>query len=198
MRQHYWSVHFGLSSQRCRWKFIFGYLLYVPLHARVLCVLVSQWCCLFLFQWLKHYASLFLVFRFRPAYKAFRNDSSFNFMVFFFVYFFQAIYTVVQAIGFQQYGYCGFITAIAQFNGTGGGIVVGLLLLIVAFCFALTAAAHALMLTKIHEIYRSTGASMNKARAEFTTEFLRNQHVQEAASSAVSSAVNSQFNNSRY
>ncbi|ALC49748.1 Scamp [Drosophila busckii] len=43
-----------------------------------------------------------------------------------------------------------------------------------------------------------TGASMDKAKAEFTTEFLRNQHVQEAASSAVSSAVNSQFNNSRY
>ncbi|XP_030382391.1 secretory carrier-associated membrane protein 1 [Scaptodrosophila lebanonensis] len=135
---------------------------------------------------------------FRPAYKAFRNDSSFNFMVFFFVYFFQTIYTVVQAIGFKQLGYCGFITAISQFQGTAGSIIAGLLLLIIAFCFALTAAANVLMITKIHTIYRSTGASMAKAQQEFTTEFLRNQHVQEAASSAVNTAINSQFNNSRY
>ncbi|EDV95430.1 secretory carrier-associated membrane protein 1 [Drosophila grimshawi] len=135
---------------------------------------------------------------FRPAYKAFRNDSSFNFMVFFFVYFFQTVYTIVQAVGFQQLGYCGFITAIVQFDNTAAGIVVGLLLLIVAFCFATTAGANVLMIMKIHSIYRSTGASMDKAKAEFTTEFLRNQHVQEAATSAVSSAVNSQFNNSRY
>ncbi|KAH8298685.1 hypothetical protein KR044_008576 [Drosophila immigrans] len=135
---------------------------------------------------------------FRPAYKAFRNDSSFNFMVFFFVYFFQTVYTVVQAVGFKQLGYCGFITAITQFDSSAAGIIVGLLLLIVAFCFAITAGANVLMIMKIHSIYRSTGASMDKAKAEFTTEFLRNQHVQEAASSAVSSAVNSQFNNSRY
>ncbi|XP_017850837.1 secretory carrier-associated membrane protein 1 [Drosophila busckii] len=135
---------------------------------------------------------------FRPAYKAFRNDSSFNFMVFFFVYFFQTIYTVVQAVGFEDYGYCGFITAISQFESSASGIIVGLLLLIIAFCFAITAGANVLMIMKIHSIYRSTGASMDKAKAEFTTEFLRNQHVQEAASSAVSSAVNSQFNNSRY
>ncbi|XP_023177661.1 secretory carrier-associated membrane protein 1 [Drosophila hydei] len=135
---------------------------------------------------------------FRPAYKAFRNDSSFNFMVFFFVYFFQTVYTVIQAIGFKDLGYCGFITAISQFQSNAWGIVVGLLLLIIAFCFTITAGANILMIMKIHTIYRSTGASMDKARAEFTTEFLRNQHVQEAASSAVSSAVNSQFNNSRY
>ncbi|EDW62871.2 uncharacterized protein Dvir_GJ16370 [Drosophila virilis] len=135
---------------------------------------------------------------FRPAYKAFRNDSSFNFMVFFFVYFFQTVYTVVQAVGPKQLGYCGFITAIDQFESSASGIIVGLLLLIIAFCFAITAGANVLMIMKIHTIYRSTGASMDKAKAEFTTEFLRNQHVQEATSSAVSSAVNSQFNNSRY
>lgn len=142
--------------------------------------------------------SFCLVFRFRPAYKAFRNDSSFNFMVFFFVYFFQTVYTVVQAVGPKQLGYCGFITAIDQFESSASGIIVGLLLLIIAFCFAITAGANVLMIMKIHTIYRSTGASMDKAKAEFTTEFLRNQHVQEATSSAVSSAVNSQFNNSRY
>ncbi|KAI8035073.1 hypothetical protein M5D96_012166 [Drosophila gunungcola] len=135
---------------------------------------------------------------FRPAYKAFRNDSSFNFMVFFFIYFFQTLYSIVQTVGFNKMGYCGFITAIGQFDGYPSGIIVGILLLCVSFCFAAVAVANVLMITKIHSIYRSTGASMAKAQAEFTTEFLRNQHVQEAASSAVNTAINSQFNNSRY
>ncbi|XP_037726048.1 secretory carrier-associated membrane protein 5 [Drosophila subpulchrella] len=135
---------------------------------------------------------------FRPAYKAFRNDSSFNFMVFFFIYFFQTLYSIVQTVGFSKMGYCGFITAIGQFDSSASGIIVGILLLLVSICFATVAVANVLMITKIHSIYRSTGASMAKAQAEFTTEFLRNQHVQEAASSAVNTAINSQFNNSRY
>ncbi|XP_037808355.1 secretory carrier-associated membrane protein 5 isoform X1 [Lucilia sericata] len=135
---------------------------------------------------------------FRPAYKAFRNDSSFNFMVFFFVYFFQTIFSVFQAIGFPGTGYCGFIVAISEFDTSAAGIIVGLLLLCIAFCFAITAAANIMMITKIHSIYRSSGASMAKAQAEFATEFMRNQHVQQAASSAVNTAVNSQFNNRRY
>ncbi|XP_073835061.1 secretory carrier membrane protein [Musca autumnalis] len=135
---------------------------------------------------------------FRPAYKAFRNDSSFNFMVFFFVYFFQTLFSVFQAIGFPKSGYCGFIVAISQFNSSAAGIIVGLLLLCIAFCFAITAAANIMMITKIHSIYRSSGASMAKAQAEFATEFMRNQHVQEATSSVVNSAINTQFNNRRY
>ncbi|XP_005184949.1 secretory carrier-associated membrane protein 1-like [Musca domestica] len=135
---------------------------------------------------------------FRPAYKAFRNDSSFNFMVFFFVYFFQTLFSVFQAIGFPKSGYCGFIVAISQFKSSAADIVVGLFLLCIAFCFAVTAAANIMMITKIHSIYRSSGASMAKAQAEFATEFMRNQHVQEATATAVNSAINSQFNNRRY
>ncbi|XP_036319743.1 secretory carrier-associated membrane protein 5 [Rhagoletis pomonella] len=135
---------------------------------------------------------------FRPAYKAFRNDSSFNFMVFFFVYFFQTVLTVFQAVGVPGTGYCGFIVAISQFDSSATGIIVGLLLLCIAFCFATTAAANIMMITKIHTIYRSTGASMAKAQQEFATEFMRNQHIQQAASSAVNTAINSQINTSRY
>ncbi|XP_013103767.1 secretory carrier-associated membrane protein 1 [Stomoxys calcitrans] len=135
---------------------------------------------------------------FRPAYKAFRNDSSFNFMVFFFVYFFQTIFSVFQAIGFNKTGYCGFIVAISQFGSSAADIFVGLILLCIAFCFAVTAAANIMMITKIHSIYRSSGASMAKAQAEFATEFMRNQHVQEATTNVVNNAINSQFNNRRY
>lgn len=53
-------------------------------------------------------------------------------------------------------------------------------------------------LFQIHAIYRSSGASLAKAQQEFTTEFLRNQHVQNVASNAASAAVQSQFNSNRY
>ncbi|VVD04243.1 unnamed protein product [Leptidea sinapis] len=41
---------------------------------------------------------------YRPIYKAFRSDSSFNFMVFFFIFMLQGIITLVQSIGFSDGG----------------------------------------------------------------------------------------------
>ncbi|XP_055709288.1 secretory carrier-associated membrane protein 1 [Phlebotomus papatasi] len=132
---------------------------------------------------------------YRPAYKAFRNDSSFNFMVFFFVYFFQMVVTIIQTIGIPGMGTCGFIIALEQFDSSVGGIFVGLFLLLIAIGFGTCAAGDVMMLTKIHSIYRSSGASFAKAQAEFTTEFMRNPHVQQAATNAASAAVNAQMNN---
>lgn len=86
---------------------------------------------------------------YRPAYKAFRTDSSFNFMVFFFVFFFQMIMLIVQTIGINGSGYCGFITAISQFNGSPSGIIVGLFMLVVAISFAACTAGNLMLLTKV-------------------------------------------------
>ncbi|KAJ8955370.1 hypothetical protein NQ318_003467 [Aromia moschata] len=115
---------------------------------------------------------------FRPAYKAFRSDSSFNFMVFFFIFF----------------SSLGIYTAIEAFDNTVQGIIVGILALIIAIGFGCAAAADLFLISKIHNMYRSTGASMAKAQQEFTTEFLRNQHVRSAASNVPAAAVQSQFN----
>ena len=41
---------------------------------------------------------------FRPAYKAFRNDSSFNFMLFFFIFFCQFLFSCIMALGIPGSG----------------------------------------------------------------------------------------------
>ncbi|KPJ16508.1 Secretory carrier-associated membrane protein 1 [Papilio machaon] len=135
---------------------------------------------------------------YRPIYKAFRSDSSFNFMVFFFIFLFQIIITTVQSIGFSGGGSCGLITSISAFEVNVG---VGIITLLVTIGFITSVVADVMLMAKVHRIYRSTGASLAKAQAEFTTEIFRNQHVQTAASSAAAAAVNAQIanaNSNRY
>lgn len=131
---------------------------------------------------------------FRPAYKAFRSDSSFNFMVFFFVFFLQFLYTVIMALGIPGSGGCGIITAIAQFNKEGGShIFSGILLLLIGSGFAVAAVGDFFLLSKIHTMYRQSGASIAKAQAEFTSNVLSNEGVRNAAANAAASGVRSQF-----
>lgn len=131
---------------------------------------------------------------FRPVYKAFRSDSSFNFMVFFFIFFFQFVMTTIQAIGIPGSGTIGIITALATFSNSAWSIVRGIIALLIAIGFGAAAAADLFLISKIHRMYRSTGASLAKAQQEFTTEFFRNQHVRNAASNVATAAVQSQFN----
>lgn len=46
---------------------------------------------------------------------------------------------------------------------------------------------------QIHNIYRSSGASMAKAQAEFTNNVLRSDTMRDATSQIVQGAVRSQF-----
>lgn len=128
---------------------------------------------------------------FRPLYKAFRSDSSFNFMVFFFVFFFQFILSVIYAIGIPHVGSCGFIKSIELIKGNTG---VAALSFIIAGLHTTFAVFSLLMLLKVHRLYRSTGASFAKAQQEFTSGVLRNEHVQQAAATAVSGAAQQAMN----
>ena len=47
---------------------------------------------------------------------------------------------------------------------------------------------------KVHRIYRSTGASMAKAQAEFTSGMMKNESVRQAAADAASASVRGAFN----
>jgi len=133
---------------------------------------------------------------FRPAYKAFRSDSSFNFMVFFFIFFCQFIYSCLMALGIYGTGGCGLILAIVTFqnkDATGGDYFVGFIVLLAAIGFIVAALADFFMLTKIHGLYRASGASIAKAQQEFTTNVLSNEGVRQAAAQAATAGVRNTF-----
>jgi len=135
---------------------------------------------------------------FRPAYKAFRSDSSFNFMVFFFIFFCQFGFSIAMALGIPGTGGAGLITAIVTFRGgnrqgspEGGDYFIGFIILCIACGFSVAALADFFMLTKIHGFYRATGASMVKAQAEFATNVMSNEGVRNAAAQAAAAGVRS-------
>lgn len=127
---------------------------------------------------------------FRPVYKAFRNDSSVNFMVFFLCFFFQLVFSIIFAAGFPQ-GSCGWVSAISAFSG--GRIGLGIFLLVLSLAETVLAATVGYAFFWVHRVYRSTGASFAKAQLEFSQGVIRNEHVQNVAANAASTAVQSQL-----
>ncbi|KAK8727193.1 hypothetical protein OTU49_009745 [Cherax quadricarinatus] len=128
---------------------------------------------------------------FRPVYKAFRNDSSFNFMVFFFVFSAQLVVSIINAIGIPGMGSCGWVAVSKSFGS--GKIGLGVFLVVIALAASALVAAMAYALLWVHRIYRSTGASFAKAQAEFSQGVMRNEHVQNVTANAASAAVRNQF-----
>ncbi|MBZ3876333.1 Secretory carrier-associated membrane protein 4 [Sciurus carolinensis] len=96
--------------------------------------------------WLLLFSPCSYVCWFRPAYKAFRADSSFNFMAFFFIFGAQFVLTVIQAIGFSGWGACGWLAAINFFQTSIGAAVV---MLLSAIMFSLSAAMMAVAIMKV-------------------------------------------------
>ncbi|XP_062967139.1 secretory carrier-associated membrane protein 4 [Cynocephalus volans] len=127
--------------------------------------------------WLLLFSPCGYVCWFRPVYKAFRADSSFNFMAFFFIFGAQFVLTVIQAIGFSGWGACGWLAAISFFQNSIGAAVV---MLLPAIMFSLSAAMMAIVIMKVHRIYRGGGGSFQKAQTEWSTGAWRNPPSREA------------------
>lgn len=143
------------------------------------------------------FSPLSFVCWFRPVYNAFRSDSSFNFMVFFFVFFIQFIISVFYAVGIPRMGSCGLlngITTLTEKSHTISTYTVGIIAIVIGMCWAVHAMVSFYMLVKIHRMYRGTTASFAKAQEELASGVMKNQHVQNAAATAVSQASNQSFN----
>lgn len=130
-------------------------------------------------------SSCSFLFWFRPVYKAFRNDSSFNFMLFFFVLFFHSIFTLVQALGLSQYA-CGWINAINTFHYS---IFASVIMIVSAIAFTAAFIGMVLALFRVHSFYRGAGFSLDKARKEFSDGVMADRNVQQAVSGAARAAA---------
>lgn len=143
------------------------------------------------------FSPLSFVCWFRPMYKAFRADSSFNFMVFFFVFFFQFLIAVFYTIGIPNVGSCGLlngITTLSKKDSAVSNYTVGIIAIFIGFLWAIYAMMSFYMLVKIHRMYRGTTASFAKAQEELATGVMRNPQVQTAAATAVTQAAQQTFN----
>ncbi|XP_029024591.1 secretory carrier-associated membrane protein 1-like isoform X2 [Betta splendens] len=127
---------------------------------------------------------------FRPLYGAFRSDSSFRFFLFFFVYICQFGVYVLQCIGISGWGASGWISALTALNKK---VIVGILMILVAAMFTTLAVLSLIMFKKIHAMYRTTGASFEKAQQEFATGLMSNKTVRTAAANAATSAAQASF-----
>jgi hypothetical protein len=130
------------------------------------------------------------LFWFRPVYKALRDDSSFNFMVFFFVLFFHTIFCLIQALGLSNYA-CGWVNAIETI---GSHIFVGLIMLVSSVAFSAAFAGMVFALMKVHRLYRGAGFTMDKARKEFTDGVMADRNVQQATNQAARAAASMAVN----
>ncbi|NWX94419.1 SCAM3 protein, partial [Nothoprocta ornata] len=140
--------------------------------------------------WALLYTPCSFVCWYRPMYRAFRSDSSFNFFVFFFVFFAQNVVYVLEAIGIPNWGFSGWVlTFIALRENTA----VGIMMILVSVFFTAVAVLGIIMLKKIHSLYRRTGASFQKAQEEFAAGVFSNQAVRTAAANAAAGAATGAF-----
>ncbi|TRY65115.1 hypothetical protein DNTS_009670 [Danionella cerebrum] len=127
---------------------------------------------------------------YRPVYKAFRSDSSFNFFAFFFVFFAQLVLYIIMTIGIPGWGFSGWIVSLAALAKNKA---VGVIMMMNAVLFTAQAAMGVVLLKRVHSMYRQTDASFEKAQAEFATGVLSNQAVRQAAANATVSAAQGAF-----
>ncbi|KAK6475258.1 secretory carrier-associated membrane protein 2-like [Huso huso] len=127
---------------------------------------------------------------YRPVYKAFRSDSSFNFFFFFFVFFIQTAVYIIQAVGIPHWGNSGWILALSVI-GTNNAVAI--IMMVVAGFFTACAVMAIILLKMVHSKYRRTGASFQKAQEEFSQGVFTNRTFQSAASTAASTAAQNAF-----
>lgn len=125
------------------------------------------------------FAPCSFVFWYRPIYKALRDDSSFNYMLFFFVFFCQIVFCVLCALGIPRFGTVGWINGIAQV--TRGNQAVAALMLITGLMWTVLCVGMVFYLKRLHAAYRTSGASLEKAQGELAVGIASNKAVQNVA-----------------
>ncbi|TSK72028.1 Secretory carrier-associated membrane protein 1 [Bagarius yarrelli] len=82
---------------------------------------------------------------------------------------------------------------ISALTGLNRSIPVGIIMILIAALFTASAVISLIMFKKVHGLYRTTGASFEKAQQEFATGVMSNKTVQTAAANAASNAARGAF-----
>ncbi|RDD39683.1 Secretory carrier-associated membrane protein 2 [Trichoplax sp. H2] len=130
---------------------------------------------------------------YRPIYKAFRDDSSMNFMQFFFVFFFQIIFQCVWIIGPAGSGTCGFIGGAMALDKKQKPLAA--MYFICAILATIITIIQVFILKRVHFIYRTTGGSVGKARSEWTQGAVQSDFVKDAVAGAAATAARNAVDN---
>ncbi|KAI1233251.1 Secretory carrier-associated membrane protein 1, partial [Lamprotornis superbus] len=88
--------------------------------------------------------------------------------------------------------FSGWISSLASLNKS---IPVGIMMAIIAALFTASAVISLVMFKKVHGLYRTTGASFEKAQQEFSTGVMSNKTVQTAGANSAATAVTSAAQN---
>ncbi|CAF1497921.1 unnamed protein product [Adineta steineri] len=80
----------------------------------------------------------------------------------------------------------------------GSKIIVGLIVMIVTLSFGFIVLADALLLIKVHRLYRQSGATLEQAQREFQSAFVNNPTVRGAAREAATAGINETLRSSSY
>jgi hypothetical protein len=102
----------------------------------------------------------------RPLYKALRSDSSINYILFFVLFTAQCIIILIQCLGIDYLGSCGWINGLKT---CGRSKSVCAYMLFVAILFTIMGFTCGFLLLRVHRHYRTSGASLRKAKLEMTS-----------------------------
>ena len=148
-----------------------------------------------LFYWIFCIPSSFVCW-FRPAYKAFRNDGSIRFMLFFFVFSAQCGFSIFISLGIGDIGAFGWVNGIDQFTkGEAKNYFFGACCLLTGLSSSFIATCSVYMIIKIHKLYRYSGNSISKAKDEIVTGLSSNKTFQDATISGAANLVTRQSQN---
>lgn len=132
--------------------------------------------------WMMLFTPCATVCWYRPAYKAFKTDSSINFFIFFFIMGAQICASIIMCVGFEGSGFYGWLSAFGT-AGVGGGYQ--FLAYLQAILFTAFTSLSVILFKRIHSMYRTTGASFEKAQTELASGVATSSLAQQAVANVV-------------
>ncbi|KAL7668075.1 hypothetical protein ACOME3_008793 [Neoechinorhynchus agilis] len=120
---------------------------------------------------------------FRPIYNALRDDSSMNFMLFFFMFFIHLTFVAIMLIGIPHFGFAGFAFTVQMLSSQKFFLkLAGFFGIVTTIGFIVIGAAGIFLMFKIYSLYATTNGSLERAQQELVGAVWSNETARRAAS----------------